>query len=557
MERLTLKNLPPEISDYMQEVRHGAHLSCIYQHQLCDFVESVIKSEELYIDFDQLKTYMSYQKYFPFCLFPWEKFCFTLHNCVYDVDGDPRFPKLVAIVGRGAGKNGYLSFENFCLLTDTNGIKEYNIYTFANSEDQSATSFKEIKNVLDDNEPKMKRHFRWNNEKIINTDTNSFYVFQTSNPKTKDGQRPGKIDFDEIHAYENYDLITVGRTGLGKVRNPRETIISTNGKVRGGPFDEELAKGKKTMAGERGDNGTLYFICQLDDENEVDKEECWYKANPSLQYRKDLLKTIRREYVEYAENPAANTAFPERRMNMPPKIMENAVTSWENIVACSRPIPEEKLHGMPCVAGIDLMETTDFLGAGLLYRIDGIDYWICHTWVCAKSKDLPRIKAPLQKWASQGKLTFVNDVAISPDVPVLWLKNEAAKRGSAILMWGTDKYRYGVIKKSLQELACVDETCKNLLLVRPSNEMVRVPILTDKFVRHSICWGEENEPMHWMTNNSKTIVSGSGNITYGKIEPKSRKTDTFKAFVAAECASDCLDVPAISIEADTFEPMIF
>ena len=60
-----------------------------------------------------------------------------------------------------------------------------------------------------------------------------------------------------------------------------------------------------------------------------------------------------------------------------------------------------------------------------------------------------------------------------------------------------------------------------------------------------------------MTNNSKTIVSGSGNITYGKIEPKSRKTDTFKAFVAAECARDCLDAPTISIEADTFEPMIF
>jgi hypothetical protein len=30
-------------------------------------------------------------------------------------------------------------------------------------------------------------------------------------------------------------------------------------------------------------------------------------------------------------------------------------------------------------------------------------------------------------------------------------------------------------------------------------------------------------------------------MTYDKIEPKSRKTDTFKAFVAAECVSDILD----------------
>jgi phage terminase large subunit-like protein len=47
--------------------------------------------------------------------------------------------------------------------------------------------------------------------------------------------------------------------------------------------------------------------------------------------------------------------------------------------------------------------------------------------------------------------------------------------------------------------------------------------------------------MRWAIQNSKTVVSNSGNITYGKIEPKSRKTDPFKAFVAAEIISDCLD----------------
>lgn len=32
-------------------------------------------------------------------------------------------------------------------------------------------------------------------------------------------------------------------------------------------------------------------------------------------------------------------------------------------------------------------------------------------------------------------------------------------------------------------------------------------------------------------------VSKVGNITYGKIEPHSRKTDPFKAYVAAECVA--------------------
>ncbi|WP_368736296.1 hypothetical protein, partial [Salmonella enterica] len=81
-------------------------------------------------------------------LFPWEVFVFTLHNCVYDAEGDQRFPTIAQIVGRGSGKNGYLSFEDFCLLSSANGVKNYHIDTFANSEEQASTSFKEVYSVL-------------------------------------------------------------------------------------------------------------------------------------------------------------------------------------------------------------------------------------------------------------------------------------------------------------------------------------------------------------------------------------------------------------------------
>jgi phage terminase large subunit-like protein len=70
--------------------------------------------------------------------------------------------------------------------------------------------------------------------------------------------------------------------------------------------------------------------------------------------------------------------------------------------------------------------------------------------------------------------------------------------------------------------------------------MRRVPVITSNFVGHRYIWGD-SPVMRWMTNNAKTVTSAAGNITYGKIEPKSRKTDTFKAFVFAECVSDVLD----------------
>ena len=62
-------------------------------------------------------------------------------------------------------KNGYLGFEDFCLLTPTNGIKHYNIDIFATTEDQAKTTFNDVYNVLEDNRDKMQRFFYWNTEK--------------------------------------------------------------------------------------------------------------------------------------------------------------------------------------------------------------------------------------------------------------------------------------------------------------------------------------------------------------------------------------------------------
>ena len=529
------------IDDYIALVRSGEYPVCKEQILLCDYVEKVFREEDIRIDEEQLGKYLSYQKYFPFKLFPWEVFCFALHNCCYRTDGMLRFPILVVYVGRGAGKNGYLGFEDFCLLTPTNGIREYHIDIFATSEDQAKQSWDDVYNVLEANAVKMKKHFDWTKEVITNLDTNSSFRFRTSNAKTKDGGRPGKVDFDEYHAYENYKLIEVATTGLGKKRHPRQTITTTDGNVRGGPLDDLTETALQVLNGELPDCGTLYFICRLDDPEEVYSETNWHKANPSLRYLPDLMQQMRLEFAKYIQNPAANTSFMTKRMNRPPKITENAVTSWENILATKRMIPEAELIGRPCVGGIDYAKTTDFVGAGLLWRVGDRDIWISHTWVCTKCADLQRIKAPLREWEARGLLTFVDAAEIPPELPAVWLATEAAKRNAQILKIGIDDYRYALLKNALLDINfSADKEYGNVFLVRPRDEMRRIPLITSGFVNQRFVWGD-NPVMRWMCNNSKTVTSSSGNITYGKIEPKSRKTDTFKAFVDAEIVSDILD----------------
>ena len=58
------------IQDYIDLVRSGKWPVCEEQLLLVDLVEKEFASGEIYVDEAQLEKYLSYQKYFPYNLFP-------------------------------------------------------------------------------------------------------------------------------------------------------------------------------------------------------------------------------------------------------------------------------------------------------------------------------------------------------------------------------------------------------------------------------------------------------------------------------------------------------
>lgn len=543
------------ISEYIEFVRHGPYRQCREQHQLCDFVERVFAEESIYVDEEQAERYFALQKYFPYELFLWEKFCFVLHNCTYCLPGVLRFPNLTILVGRGAGKNGYLAFEDFALLTPVNGIKNYDIDICANSEDQAMKTFERLYNLLEDNAAVMRKKFRWNRVVIENLKTKSKLRFRTSGARSKDGGDQGKVDFDEYHAYENYELLNVFRTGLGKKPMPRETIITTMGDVRDGPLDELLADMLQILNGDIPDNGMLCFICRLDNLNEVNDERNWYKANPSLQYFPVLLDRIRKEYVDWQRNNYGHASFITKRMNIPFGTSVEVVTSWENIKATNREVID--LEGRECVFGIDYARINDFLGVVLKFNVNGLVYTKQHSWVCSNSRDWSRIKFPISEAEREGLLTVVNAVEISPELPVKWLKE--MKRRYNIIAGALDSYRYDLLRRYLEQIGFDPNRDgeNNLKLVRPSDIVRAEPQIKSDFDNQRVIFGDD-KLMRWYTNNTKIIsvkgtVYETANYTFGKIEPRSRKTDGFFALAAAYTQDDRLSREELS--GDMFEIM--
>lgn len=525
------------IQEYIDIVKNGDFLVCKEQRLLIKLIENAFENESLYVDEVQLEKYLGLQKYFDFDLFPWEKFVFALHNCTYTAPGILRWPKLILILGRGSGKNGYLAFEDFALTTPINGIKSYDIDICATSEDQAKCSFMDIHSMLEAHKNKMQKHFKWNLTEITNKKTNSTIRYRTSNPKTKDGGRPGKVDFDEYHAYENYKLIDVITTGLGKVAMPRMTIATTMGEVRDGPLDHLLEDMLAILNGLIPDNGQLPFICRLDDDREIDDEANWHKANPSLRYFPHLLQELRSEYINYKRDHLGNSAFKIKRMNRISSGVAEPVAKWEDIKQTNRPIID--LTGKPCVFGLDYAKTTDFICAGLLFYVDDIYYWISHSWVCSECHDLSRIHIPIKDFEERGLLTVVHDVEIDPDIPLHWIAEKM--KDYKVSGGGLDNYRYSLLKSGLLDLG-FDSDRKgknNLKLCRPSDIMQIAPKITRAFATHKVVWGD-NALMRWYTNNVAIKYDKKSNMLFEKIEQKSRKTDGFFAFAHAMTQQELL-----------------
>lgn len=528
--------LPKEAQEWIDIVENETYKCCEEQHLLVKHIKHCFETEKIHIDEEQLKGYMNLRKYLPFDTFPWQNFVIALHDCTYwDDTGMPRWPDLLCELGRGAGKDGTIAYESFCLTSPYNGIREYDVDICANNEEQAMRPVTDLIGFFEQPSviKKIKKFFYWTKEKVTCTKTKSVIKGRTNSPKGKDGLRSGIVIFNEIHQYANYDNINVFTTGLGKKKHPRRSYYTTNGEVREGPLDDILNEAEDILRNGEEDNGLLPFICKLDKKEDVYDEANWTKANPSLPYLPDLLQETRKEFREWKRNPERLPAFMQKRMNLPETVKESAAAKWEDIAATNQEMPD--LKGWECTIGIDYAKTTDWASVNAHFRKGNMRYDISQSWICSHSADIPRIKAPWKDWVQQGRLIYVDEVEIHPTIITDYIYQLGKKY--LIKMVCIDNYRYALLADALAKIGFSTDR-KNLKLVSQLDICKIVPVIDHCFINHFFAWGD-NPVLRWGTNNTKTIRYGrdagadKGSFVYAKIEARSRKTDPFMALVAS------------------------
>ncbi|OVE34835.1 terminase [Priestia aryabhattai] len=518
------------VEDYIQSYRDGKILLNKERIELINYLENyVLSRNDIYFDEEQIENYIKFSEKWYFKLDPWEKFIAPFIFLYFKDDDELFFEEFFITMGRGGGKNGFISTLSHYFISPLHGIKNYDVSVVANSEDQAQMSFKEVYNAIDEN-PSLKKQFDSTKLQITGNKTKSVFRFRTSNASTKDGGREGCVIYDEIHEMEDREVVDVFSGGLGKVRNPREFFIGTNGFVREGFYDKLMTRCRDVLSGSDLEDRIFPFICKLDDKEEVKNEDLWEKANPAFEKpltarAKRLMNKVRKQF----RNKDGLVAFMTKRMNLPEKDLTKSVAAWEEILATNRPFPD--LSHRTCVGGLDFASIKDFAAVGLLFKY-GEDYvWKTHSFVRKGFLDTVTLKVPINEWEDDGLLTVVDEPVIDIRHIVNWFVDMRERYGVNTIV--ADTFRLDLVKTALEAEGF------NLLYIRNPKAIhsLLAPRVETLFAKGRIIF-DNNPLMRWYTNNVYVHVKKDGNKEYLKKDEFKRKTDGFQAFIHALWQAD-------------------
>lgn len=560
-----------EINDYIKYVEENPNET---DDEIKLLIENIVKPtlsrDDVFFDAE------TYYKSIQFCeiwfyeLFPYQKFLYAFFFMYDKNDLDSVcFSEIFILMGRGNGKDGMIAPLACFLLTPYYGISNYHIDIVATSEEQANDTFLVVYNMLETNKKKMKKHFYWNKEVIINRKTHSRLRYNTSGAKTKDGKQTGMVIFNEVHAYEDEKEINVFTSGLGKVKHPRIVTITTNGTVRDGPLDEKIELSNRMLHGEYNFTRIFPVIYKINNKGLIDKPmekflktknrddidiTFWVQANPSLKYRNILKNQIISDYLKMMELPSYRVEFYAKRMNLPEQDEEEAAISWEKIEKASWIDKDKKiareaknLENKDCIIGIDFADLNDFASAGLLFKLDNGEYvWRCKTWICANGKDYKNIRFPFDRLGIDGYMDFtiVYTNTINGKDLVDWcIEQIEIFNVKKIVM---DTYRAKMLKKYFDEYGItIEDKLNKSGLVRMIKYPASIAAIVAPEVEQLFSEGLINignsAIMRWAINNTATKMQSDGNKKYIKINPKLRKNDPFMAFIAAISVKELLE----------------
>lgn len=359
-----------------------------------------------------------------FQLLPWQQFVVGSIFGWKGADGYRRFRVVYVETAKGSGKSPLAAGIGMVGLV-ADGENRAEIYAAATKKDQAMILFRDAVAMYDQSPELSKRLSKsgtgekaWN---LAYLNTGSFFR-PISSDDGQSGPRPHIALVDEYHEHKTATVLDMMRAGTKSRRQALIFIITNAGSGRNTPCWSQHEYGVKVASGELVNDAVFPYICALDEEDDpFESEDCWPKANPSLQDA-DLpgYKYIREQVTEAKGMPSKEAIV--RRLNFCQWTdAESPWISYEVWKGAEQQYDIEELRGRRAVAGLDLSSTTDL--TGMVFLVEPIaegEPWRLVPFAWLPDVDLQRKadtdRVPYVEWKAQGLLQTTPGRAISKRV---------------------------------------------------------------------------------------------------------------------------------------------
>ena len=367
------------------------------------------------IRFQETLCLQSKQPYYmkPLILLPWQKaFWEALYSFRMADTGIRRFWKALLEIGRKNGKTTMVAGDSMADLFIGEGGMD--ICCASNDDRQAKLIWSEIAGMRERLDPK-RTITRQNLTEIKNVKKNTTVFRLSSKTQNKDGFNISKTNLDESHdiAEDNgqSEVAEACWRGMSSKEEPLFINTTTQGFNRGCYLDQEIAKAKAVIQGEREDIHFLPFLYEQDSEQEIWQDEAsWEKSNPSIRYGVKKINKLRQDVEDAKYDKATRIHMLTKDFNIP----QSNAQSWLMLEDYDYPMQEWSLEDFResfCIGAVDLSATTDLSNAKIMLRRPGekTKYVASHYWIPeSKLEDSNDREAGAKypEWARAGLLTI-------------------------------------------------------------------------------------------------------------------------------------------------------
>lgn len=395
----------------------------------------------------------------PFELHPSQKFKIgSLFGWKQKANGRRRFTRFYNEEGKGNGKSPLIAgIGLYCLVAD--GEARAEVYAAGKDKDQSMVLFRDAVAMVDQS-PSLSRRIHpsgvnpvW---QLSYKKTNSFFK-PISKEQASSGPRPSCALCDEIHEHKDRDGIDMLERGFKFREQPLLIMITNSGTDRNSICYEERTHAIKVAEGTIVDDTTFSYVCALDkDDNPLQDESCWKKANP-------LLGTvIKEEYLRKVVKQANDIPGKQNSiLRLHFCVWTDSVDAWltrATLDPCLSDFDPAQFYGEQLWTGHDLSATTDLTATACVVE-DGytedhkpkyaawVKVWTPKDTLLEREK---RDKQPYSVWEEQGHLEAIPGKTIRLEWVAAHLQE--LDRDYDLVKSAYDRYAFKQLERECEDL---------------------------------------------------------------------------------------------------------